>query len=255
MLDLLDLLLLKRGLPPDDCTLTSRRIDGNPLSRVVYFLPWHTPFAVARQAGFTPLDFLACYEMPCAIVSSEPELCVKAMRLLAADAERLLAQRGIASEAAIIVGLSIGTYPALYLANRIGARVCAVAAADRADLMLWQSPAARVIKRRAVQRGIRLWQFSKAMFGCHPVQNLAGLAQGSVFVVGTRDPFIPPRRRTGLLRALAAHAPRALVATVDGGHVKTLMASARYQQAMLGIQATRRFWWNCWSGSQIRPET
>ena len=243
MLDLLDLLLLKRGIPGDDCTLFFRRLDGDQDAKVIYFLPWHTPFSVCRQAGFTPLGFLACYEMPCAIVSSDPELGVKAMRLLVADAEALLAARGLAPQDVLIVGLSVGTYPAIYLANRIGARVCAVAAADRGDLMLWQSPATRIIKRRAIQRGLRLWQFSKAMLGYHPAQNLAGVGHNSLFVVGERDPFIPPRRRAGLLQAIKACAPRIHVASVAGGHVKTLLASAHYQQAMLGIAAPRKYWW------------
>jgi hypothetical protein len=244
MLDLLDLLLLKRGIPGDDRTLSFRRIDGDAHAKVIYFLPWHTPFSVCRQAGFTPLDFLACYEMPCGIVSSDPELGVKAIRLLVADAEALLAARGLAAAKALIVGLSVGTYPAIYLANRLGARLCAVAAADRGDLMLWQSPAARIVKRRAIQRGIRLWQFSKAMLGYHPAQNLAGIGRDSVFVVGERDPFIPPRRRAGLLQAIKAYAPSPRVASVAGGHLKTLMASAHYQQAMLGLaMPPRRYWW------------
>jgi hypothetical protein len=243
MLDLLDLLLLKRGLPNDDRTLSFRRIDGEGTANVIYFLPWHTPFSVCRQAGFMPLDFIACYEMPCAIVSSDPELGVKAMQLLVADAEALLATRGVAAGKTLIVGLSVGTYPAIFLANRIGARLCAVAAADRGDLMLWQSPAARIIKRRAIQRGIRLWQFSKAMLGYHPVQNLAGIARDSLFVVGERDPFIPVRRRAALLKAIATFAPSMRVATVAGGHVKTLLASARHQQAMLGMATPRKSWW------------
>lgn len=253
MLDLLDLLLLKRGLPSDDRTLSFRRIDGDANAKVIYFLPWHTPFSICHQAGFTPLDFLACYEMPCGIVSSDPELGVRAMRLLVADAEALLTARGIAAAQALIVGLSVGTYPAIYLANRIGARLCAVAAADRGDLMLWQSPAARIIKRRAMQRGLRLWQFSKAMLGYHPAQNLAGIARDSVFVVGERDPFVPPRRRAGLLAAIERSAPGARVASVAGGHVKTLMTSAYYQQAMLGL-AARRYWWIRFSGPHQRAQ-
>jgi pimeloyl-ACP methyl ester carboxylesterase len=243
MLDLLDLLLLKRGLPSDDQTLTFRRIDGDPNAKVIYFLPWHTPFSICRQAGFTPLDFLASYEMPCAIVSSDPGLGVEAMRLLVADAEALLLARGVAPSEALIVGLSVGSYPAIYLANRIGARLCAVAAADRGDLMLWQSPATRIIKRRAIHRGVRLWQFSKAMLGYHPAQNLAGIARGSVFVVGDRDPFVPTRRRAGLLQAIERFAPAAHIASVAGGHVKTLMLSAHYQQAMLGLANPRKYWW------------
>ena len=96
MLDLLDLLLLRRGIPSDDRALTFRRIDGQPTSKVIYFLPWQTPFYGARHAGFIPLEFLACYEMPPAIVSSTPELSVEALHRLVHDAQALLADRGSA---------------------------------------------------------------------------------------------------------------------------------------------------------------
>jgi len=239
MLDLVDLLLLRRGVPADDTTLTFRKIEGNATSKVIYFLPWHTPFAFARQVGFAPLDFLACYEMPPAIVSSEPGLCVQAMLGLVADAEQLLIERGIAAKDALVVGLSVGTYPATYLANRIGARLCSVASADRGDLAIWESPATRIIKRRAVQKGYGLAHYSQALFGSHPAQNLGGIAANSVFVVGQRDPYVPPRRKDGLLRAIESHVPTARVITLDTGHFKTLMVSGRYQHQMLGIEPVR----------------
>jgi pimeloyl-ACP methyl ester carboxylesterase len=242
MLDLLDLLLLRCGIPSDDWTLTFRRIDGSSRSRTVYFLPWHTPLHVAHHFGFTPLEFLACYEMPAAIVSSAPELSVQAMHCLVDDAETVLKNSGARGDEVLIVGLSIGSYPATYLANRIGARLCAVAGADRADLMLWQSRAARHVKRRCMQRGVDLARCSRAMAGLHPVQNLSGLAQDSMFIVGTRDPFIPPRRSKGLLRAVRRHAPQARVVTLHTGHVKTMVKSACYQRAMLGVEAPRAWW-------------
>ena len=243
MFDLLDRLLLSRGTPADDRTLTFRRVDGNPASKVIYFLPWQTPFWFARRAGFVPLDFLACYEMPPAIVSSEPALCVRAMRALVDDAERLLGQRRIQVEDAIVVGLSVGTYPATFLANRVGARLCSVASADRADLAIWESPATRVVRHRALKKGFRLTHYSEFLQGSHPGQNLAGVAPNSVFVVGQHDPYIPPTCHTGLLQAIAAHVQGAQVVKLNAGHFKTLMASGRYQRAMVGITAMRRKIW------------
>ena len=242
MFDFLDLLLLRRGIPSDDRTLTFRRIDGSEQSRVIYFLPWNTPYRVARQAGFTPLDFLAAYEMPPAIVSSDPELGVRATEGLVSDAEKILSDRGIAPADATIVGLSVGTFPATYLANRIGARLCAVAGADRADLMFWQSPAARIVKRRAVQKGFRLSDYAKATRGYHPAHNLSGIHRKSLFVMGSRDPFVPPGRKAALLTAIETHAPTVRVVTVDAGHFRTLMVSSRYQREMMGIAPARKSW-------------
>jgi hypothetical protein len=115
MLDLLDLLLLKRGVPADDQTLSFRRIDGDPHSKVVYFLPWHTPLAFARQAGMVCIDFLAAYEMPPAIVSSDPRRSVEAAGALVADAQSVLARHGIAGAEALVFGLSVGSFAATIL--------------------------------------------------------------------------------------------------------------------------------------------
>ena len=242
MLDLLDLYLLRRGIPSDDRTLTFRRIDGSSHSCVIYFLPWHTPYQIARQAGFAPLDFLAAYEMPPAIVSSDPELCVMAVQALVDDAARVLRDHGIASADATIVGLSVGNLPAIYLANRLGARLCSVAGADRADLMIWESPAARVVKRRAQKRGFRLADYTSATKGYHPIENLTGVHRESVFIVGSRDPFVPPSRSAALLAAIEMHAPCARVVTLDAGHVRTLKSSSRHQREMFGDATRRRLW-------------
>ena len=238
MFDLVDLFLLRRGIPADDRTLAFRRIDGDPASNVIYFLPWHTPFAFARHAGFVPLNFLACYEMPNAIVSSEPELCAQAMLGLVADAGRLLVDRGVAEDA-LIVGLSVGSYPATYLANRIGARLCSVASADRGDLAIWESPATHIIKRRAVNKGYQLSDYSQALFGTHPVENLVNIAADSLFVMGDRDPYVPQACKAGLLRAIETDVPGAQVIRLNAGHFKTLAASARYQRRMLGIEDSK----------------
>ena len=239
MFDLLDLWLLRRGIPSDDSTVTFRRVDGNPRSNVIYFLPWNTPFRVARHIGLIPLEFLACYEMPPAIVSSVPELSVEALHRLAADAETLLMAHQVRGSEAIIVGLSAGTYPATYLANRMGARLCAVAPSDRADRMVWESPATRLIKRRALECGISFLHYARAMRGRHPFQNLDRIASDSIFVMGTRDPFIPAQRSAGLLKAIKRMAPKVRVMSLNAGHVKTMLLSARYQYAVAGIERPR----------------
>jgi pimeloyl-ACP methyl ester carboxylesterase len=241
MFDLLDLLLLKRGLPADDQSLAFRRIDGNPQSKVVYFLPWNTPFAFARSTGMAPLDFLAAYEMPPAIVSSDPHRSVEALHGLVGDAKAVLTKHGVAPRDALLVGLSVGTYAATYLANQLAARLCFVAGADRADLMMWQSPAARLVKKRAMQKGYRWSHYAKAMLGYHPVHNLAGIARDSLFVLGQRDPFVPPRRADGLLSAIEKQVPGARTVKLNGGHLKTLMASGRHQLQMAGAESPARW--------------
>jgi len=242
MLDLVDLLLVRRGIAHDDCSLAFRRVDGNPKSKVVYFLPLQTSFSLARQAGFLPLDFLAAYEMPNAIASSEPDLCLQAMLALTNDAQQLLSGNQVAAHDAVIVGLSAGSYPATYLANRIGARLCSVVSADRVDLLIWESPAARIVRRRAAQKGYAVSHYTNTLDGSHPAQNLRGLAPHSLFVVGRRDPFIPTGRMNGLLAAVEAHAPRCHVVKLAAGHVKTMMLSGRHQRLLSGVTVRSPAW-------------
>jgi pimeloyl-ACP methyl ester carboxylesterase len=241
MLDLLDLILLKRGIPADDQTLVFRRIDGNPQSRVIYFLPWHTPYRFARHFGFMPLDFLAAYEMPPAIVSSEPARSVQAALGLLADAESTLLGHGIDPKDALIIGLSVGAYTATLLANRHGARLCAVTGADRADLMVWESPAARLIKRRALQKGYALSHYTEAMRGLNPAENLAHIANGSIFVLGTRDPFVPAKRSAAWISAIERFQPSATLIKVDAGHVRTLAMCKAAQQEFAGARPAARW--------------
>lgn len=235
--DLFDIFLLGLPTPWDDRSLTFHRVDGNPASNVIYFLPWNTSFRAAWRVGLLPLDFLVCYELPPATVSSDPDLVVQAVNALAADAERLILDRSVADP--MIVGLSAGTFPATYLANRTGARLCSVASVDRADLAVWHSPATRNIKSRAEQNGLELSHYSEALRGCHPAQNLAGIGPHSVFVLGTRDPYIPPRCRAGLLHAIDRYAVAPIVIELDTGHFGTLRASASYQRAMLEPRRSR----------------
>ncbi len=61
--------LLRGAAAVDDGSLAFHRADGNPKSRTICFLPWRMPYRLAVVLGLVPRDYLACYEMPSAIVS------------------------------------------------------------------------------------------------------------------------------------------------------------------------------------------
>jgi pimeloyl-ACP methyl ester carboxylesterase len=174
--------------------------------------------------GVLPKDFLATYEMPGAIVSSEPDLCVEALRRLVDDAKEVTARAGVGKEHLVVLGWSMGNGPATYFANSMGARLHSIASADRGDLLLWESPVVRDIKERAIRKGYRLQDFAEASRGYHPSENLANLRPGSKFVISLRDEFVPRARREGLVRAVRRHAPGAEITYCDAGHVKTIVA-------------------------------
>ncbi len=160
----------------DDGSMAFHRADGNPHSRVICFLPWRMPYRLAGVVGLVPKDYLACYEMPSAIVSSEPTHCLKALLSVANNAEALAKRSGHAPQSLTIIGLSIGNAAATYVANLMGAKLISIASADRGDLTLWESPASRHVKKRALEKGYRLKDFSEALEGFHASENISNLA-------------------------------------------------------------------------------
>jgi pimeloyl-ACP methyl ester carboxylesterase len=235
MFTIIDRYLLRRPLPFDDWTIFSRRIDGaNPGAPVIFFLPWHTPYWLARRIGLICSAFTACYELAPALVSSEPERSVSALKRVSDDAEALLKSLNIVGSATRIVGYSLGTYPATYLANRLGACLYSIAPADRGDLMIWQSPAARIVRDRAMAKGYCEDDYVQAMKGYNPIDNLGDLGRGSTFVFGASDPFIPPERSQSLVQAVRQNCRDAYILQASGGHVRTLAAGASYLRARLG---------------------
>lgn len=227
MLDSLGLKILRPQSVGDDTSTAFLRIDGDPGSDVICCLPWRMPYKLARASRIVPQRFLACYEMPRAIVSSEPELCVRAVETVVDDAMRVVDRSRRAPESFLVVGLSIGNAVATLFANRIRARLCSIASADRGDLTLWESPASLQVKQLAEAKGYRLGDFTRALQGLHTIENLANLAPGSRFVLGVKDELIPPARREGLIAAVRRYLPAAEISYVDAGHFGTMSETMR----------------------------
>ncbi|MFO1090868.1 MAG: hypothetical protein U1E46_14950 [Hyphomicrobiales bacterium] len=209
-----------------------RRIDGTPTSRVIYFLPWHTPLKLARAAGLVALDFLACYEMPNAVVSAVPAECVRAVNDVVDDAEALVREAGLTPSSLLMVAFSIGTFPATMLANRWGATLCSVCSADRGAPMIWESNAACKVKNAALSMGYGLSDFEWAFRGYNPVDNLSGIGKRSAFLVSRNDPFVPAARTDALLERLREVRPGMEIHTCTNGHLKAMIASRTLQAEM-----------------------
>lgn len=227
MLDSLGLNILRQRSVGDDTCTGFQRIDGDQHSATICCLPWRMPYQLAKVSRLVPRDFLACYEMPRAIVSSEPELCVRAVNTVVDDATSLIARKRLSPEQVLVVGLSIGNAVATVLANRIGARLCSIASADRGDLTLWESPASLLVKELAESKGYKLGDFTSALAGLHTVENLENLAPGSRFVFGHKDELIPEARRQGLIAAVRRQLPEAAISHLEAGHFGTMSETVR----------------------------
>jgi pimeloyl-ACP methyl ester carboxylesterase len=228
MLDSLGLNILRqRSVVGDDMCTGFQRIDGDQHSATICCLPWRMPYQLAKVSRLVPKSYLACYEMPRAIVSSEPELCVRAVNSVVDDAMDLIARKRLAPDQILVVGLSIGNAVATVLANRLSARLCSIASADRGDLTLWESPASLLVKELAESKGYRLDDFTRALVGLHTVENLENLAPGSRFIFGHKDELIPKARRDGLIAAVRRQLPEAEISHLEAGHFGTMSETVR----------------------------
>lgn len=224
----------------DDTSTGFLRIDGDPDATMICCLPWRMPYRLALASRIVPQNFLACYEMPRAIVSSEPELCVRAVHAVVEDAERIVARTRVEPARILVVGLSIGNAVATVLANRIGARLFSIASADRGDLTLWESPASLKVKELAEAKGYRLGDFTRSLAGLHTTENLSNLAPGSRFVIGLKDELIPEARRQGLVAAVRHHLPEADISYIDAGHFGTMSETVRHSLGEPAVAFARR---------------
>lgn len=205
-----------------DSTMRFRRITGSDAGGAIYFLPWPTSFRTAMRFGLLGLRrWRLCYELPAAVVHADPEACARAIRLVLDDAAEEIERRS----PPILVGLSMGTVPATLLAGRYCTKLWSFASADRGDLMIWQSPAARAVRREAENRGVTLGDFTSALHGLHPIDWLHRIDPRSRFSIGAFDRYVPRARRAALVRRAALRVPSNNVVCEPLGHFGVMALS------------------------------
>ncbi len=212
-----------------------RRLGGID-SDVIYFLPWRTPYIVGRVCGFLPLPFAACYETPACAVCPDPVRSVVTFRRIISDALGVIEQRrGL--DPPLMIGFSLGTVAATYVANVFGAPLLSICGAARGEGMIWDSPSAVAIKMAAEQRGYQHTHFYSALGPLNPAENLSNLDQRSLFVIAEHDRIIPHAQRATWNAILASRSPRARVMRMPCGHVAAIISSGALQTAWRRSQA------------------
>jgi hypothetical protein len=233
MLELLDQILIRK-LAFNTELETALNITLNKSDRpgILCFLPWNTSYALGARLGLVNKQFSVCVQLPSALICSQPTQTENAMKGLIRHVEDLLKERRLSP--AVVVGYSLGTYPATYIANKLRTRLVSIASADRGDLMFWESQAVMTLKRRAILNGFNLADYTKALAGFHPIENLDYISKRSLFIFGQTDPFIPRARSNALVQALKSRSTLFDVRRVRGGHIRTLLRGAAYLTKYLG---------------------
>jgi hypothetical protein len=205
---------------------------GQPESDVIYFLPWSTPYILARACGLLALPFAACYETPTRAVCADPVESVVAFRRIISDAADLIESRS-RPDPPLIVGFSLGTVAATFVANMIGAPLLSICGAARGEDMIWESPSATAIRQAAEERGYRRPHFYSALGPLNPAENLDSLDRRSLFLIADHDRVIPSEQSEVWNEILLSRRPRARVLRTRSGHLKAIIASRYLQKTWL----------------------
>src|SRR3954465_4590849 len=144
-----------------------QRVDGGAPRGPIYFLPWNMDFKSACRLGLVVgSNWQACYRLPDTMVDPEPARCSSCIEAIVQDVQRLAERNGRPS---LLIGFSLGSVPATLMAGRFGSTVWSFASADRGELMIWSSPAARAIRREAERRGFGRDDFAAALGRYNPI--------------------------------------------------------------------------------------
>jgi hypothetical protein len=216
-------LVRRERLDFDDQSIDLRRVPGDANSPVVVFLPWTMDFELAVRLRILPARFHVCYEMPAGIVSSLPDTPVRCLRVVEAafelDRLQILATR----QRPTLVAMSMGNFPATYLANKFGYDLISIASGHSGDWLTFHSPAAAHIRHKAEQAGYVEADFAEPLAKLSPVNNILNLGACSRFLLGSHDLYIPEFSRRLLVAEQQRVRPDLVVKWVPFGHLATIL--------------------------------
>jgi hypothetical protein len=224
MLGLLDRIHLRRRLKSlDDQSVAFRRKYGADRSRVILFLPWGMAIERAESLHLLPAAYFSCYETPQGIVSSTPQIPIDCLIGIEEAFQDDLDQIRSAGKAPLLIGMSMGNFPATYLANKYRLDLISIASGHSGDWLTFNSPAASHIRSKAESAGVSQSDFTALIAPLSPVNNLGYLGSRSQFIFGTYDHYIPEQSREILIAQLGSERPDIPITKVPLGHLATIV--------------------------------
>ncbi len=169
----------------------------------VCFLPWRTSLKEANLFGLLPRnDSLLIYEGPPSLVGTTPTQAKESLlRLIDYFDEHKFMDMFNCK----VLGLSIGTLPAFYLANHFSVqKIVTVAAGARLGENIYSSLATQEVKKRAILNGFETSEdYDHRMKGYNPIDNLDDLPFGEIYIeLAEFDKHIPTRSGMTLISEL-----------------------------------------------------
>ncbi len=169
------------------------------------FLPWRTTLEEANQYNLIPKKGqIIIYEGPPNLAGLNPLQSKESLEKIADDLNEYVEKEGIPKKEISVIGLSIGTFPAFYVANNLGVkRIVVICPGARLGENIYGSIATRKIKKEAQEKYPHHEDYDRLLEGFNPIDNISNLPKNEVYVeIGKFDRYIPSRSGRELMDAL-----------------------------------------------------
>lgn len=175
----------------------------------VCFLPKRVSWQTAKRCNLIPRKGnVLMYRVPNAFLSSSPVVVKKAFDILKNDFEKEYKQRKLFRKKVSFSGLSVGTMPAFYFANKFPCeKLIAVCPVDKLGCGIFDSLAAEKMKIRSMvlKRGYDSDRYDRIINDINPVNNIDNLPKKITVYLARFDKFTSFYRGLKLIRNIEQH--------------------------------------------------
>lgn len=159
----------------------------------ICFLPWKTSIETAKKYNLLPNEGdLIVYEVADDLLGETPNLTLNSLNQICADFVTLFEQYNLVGKEIAFLGLSAGTIPAFYLANRYHCKkLVAACPTSKLGEGIFSTYAARDIKKKAIKNGFTAQSYDEFIKDINIGNNLSNLPDDITLYLGRFDRFVP----------------------------------------------------------------
>jgi hypothetical protein len=170
----------------------------------VCFLPWRYDLKEAQKKHLLPKKgSLLVYEGPPSLAGIDAFQAKKSLENLTKDFSNYLNENNDIRNKINILGISIGTLPAFYIANHFNVKkLVAVCPGARLGENIYKGIATKEVMKISVKRHKTYRDYDGVLNGMNPIDNINNLPKEVYVVIGGRDKYILTESGEELITAL-----------------------------------------------------
>lgn len=166
------------------------------------FLPRRTNLDIAKKYNLLPRNGnVIAYEVPLNLIASNPNITKNTFFSLINDFKNEYSK--LVSRKIALLGISIGSIPAFYLANRYKAdKLRIVCTTEKLGDGIFSAFAARKIKKECIKEGFNAKIYDEILDGINPIKNISNLPGDTKIVISKFDNYIPYKGGLNLINEI-----------------------------------------------------